>query len=114
MTADETGIKINGLYSGLWGSTIVQSGNTYSWNYRGMELSFEEDDEFVNAIKKSEDILTDWETYLSGTTRNSAVTSTRDTMRFNVTNSNKNDIDYHQFFFAFYDHTLYLHEHISF
>ena len=92
MTADETGIKINGLYSGLWGSTIVQSGNTYSWNYRGMELSFEEDDEFVNAIKKSEDILTDWETYLSGTTRNSAVTSSRDTMKMNVTNANKNDI----------------------
>ena len=100
--ADEEGIKINDLPAARWDSTITLSDNTYSFPYRGMNISFEvdPDDTRQDIINKLNlDGLTldglpynSWDAIPSGGGTNYAVTSSQDSMTFNVTNSNKNNI----------------------
>ena len=98
MEADDTGIKINGLYSGKWNDGSIQkSGTTYSWSYRGMDLSFsaEEGDSLSDIISKlNGDGITvnSWDAIPAGADSKKAVSSSQDSMRINVTNDNKADI----------------------
>lgn len=92
---DEEGVLINDLYAGKWNNGSIQkSGDYYTVNFHGMDLSFEADDEVLEAFKKNDEVLCTFESFLSGGVRNnSAVSSTRDTMTLNVTNSNKDTIE---------------------
>ena len=99
MEADDNGININNLRAGTWNGSIQQNGNTYSWSFHGMNLSFEAEDgdELSSIISKlNGDGITvnSWDAISIGGTPKSAVSSTADSMKINVTNSNKNDIAY--------------------
>jgi flagellin-like hook-associated protein FlgL len=97
MSADDTGIKINNLYAGYWDSTIRQDGKTISFSYRGMDISFEaESDNRTDIIDRLRaDGITEnsWDAIPITGIGNKAVTSGQDNMVYNVTNSNKNEID---------------------
>ncbi|MCR5205342.1 MAG: hypothetical protein K6E47_09815 [Lachnospiraceae bacterium] len=97
--ADNTGIKINNLYAGKWDDSISYSGNTYSFSYHGMYISFEVDpedtrEEIINKLNL-DGISTDgpsynnWEVLPSGGAKTSAVRISGDSMTFDVTNENK-------------------------
>ena len=98
LEADDQGIKINNLYAGKWDSTIEQNGNTYSFSFHGMDISFDThpDDSREDIIKQlSPDGLSfnSWDAIPMQGGSFSAVNVAEDTMTFLVTNSNKNDID---------------------
>ncbi len=97
MTADDTGILINNLYAGLWDSTIKQDGKLVSFSYRGMDISFEAESESRTDIidRLRGDAITEnsWDAIPITGIGNKAVTSGQDNMVYNVTNSNKNEID---------------------
>ena len=97
MTADDTGILVNNLYSGKWDDTISRTGDTYSWVYRGMNLSFEaesgdERSDIISKLNGDGITVNSWDAIPAGGKGASAVTSSRDTLTFNVTNQNKNAI----------------------
>ncbi len=98
MEADDRGIKINNLYAAYWDSTIQQNEDTYSFSYRGMNISFN-----ANPEDTREDIIkqlcsdglsyNSWDAIPVQGATSSAVNITGDTMRFFVTNNNMNDIE---------------------
>ena len=96
MTADDTGIKINNLYAGLWDSTIREENDTLSFSYRGMDISIRTESNNRTEIidRLNGDVLTEisWDAIPTTGDESRAVTSGADTMTFNVTNDNKNSI----------------------
>ncbi len=97
MTADDDGILINNLRAGLWGSTISQNGNNFSFSYRGMDLSIDADsgdlNDIINRLRTDNITENSWDAIPIESSGNRAVSSTRDTMTYNVTNGNKNSIE---------------------
>ena len=97
MSADNNGILINNLYAGYWGSTINQDGSTFSFTYRGMDISIEAESPVISDVieRLKGDALTEisWDAVPINGSGNKAVTSGENSMVFNVTNSNKNDIE---------------------
>ena len=98
MDADSTGIKINNLYAGKWDDTIEQDGDEYKFSWHGMDFTItagegDERDDVIAHIKKETTSSITWNAVPAGLSGSSAVSSTADTMTFNVTNTNKNNIE---------------------
>ena len=97
--ADDTGIKINNLYAGKWGVDIAGGGDQYSFSYRGMDITVnaEVGDTLADVITHLQpDGMTtiSWAAIPAGKSYSGAVSSTADaSMKFNVTNTNKNNIE---------------------
>lgn len=97
MTADDNGIMINNLYAGTWGDTIKQDGTTFSFSYRGMDVSIEaestERSDVIDKLRKDPITEISWDAIPFVGDGNSAVGSSQHEMVLYVTDSNKNDID---------------------
>ncbi|MBQ4243226.1 MAG: flagellin, partial [Lachnospiraceae bacterium] len=97
MTADDTGIKVNNLYAGLWDSTIKEDGKTLSFTYRGMDVSIETESEdravIIDRLRGDNITENSWDAIPIEGDGNSAVRSSSDSMTYYVTNSNKNSIE---------------------
>ncbi|HBB60135.1 MAG TPA: hypothetical protein DCZ52_07650, partial [Lachnospiraceae bacterium] len=97
MTADTTGIKINNLYAGLWDSTIREDGKNISFTYRGMDVSIQTESEersvIIDRLRGDNITENSWDAIPIEGDSGLAVTSGQDSMVYNVTNGNKNDIE---------------------
>lgn len=97
MTADTTGIKINNLYAGLWDSTIREDGKNISFTYRGMDISIQTESEersvIIDRLRGDNITENSWDAIPIEGDSGLAVTSGQDSMVYNVTNGNKNDIE---------------------
>lgn len=96
MSADDTGIKINGVYAGKWDDgTIKQEGLKYSFSHNGCDFSFKAEpgasrEEIIKHLNPDGITRLTWEAVPSSKDSWNAVHSTADyTMRLNVTEANK-------------------------
>ncbi len=93
MTTSTEGILINNVLAATWDDTIRWNGETCSFSYRGMDISFEADESLMTTMKSGSMELCTWDAIPSQGVANNAVRSTSDTMTFNVTNANKYNLE---------------------
>ena len=96
--ADATGIKINNLYAGKWGVDIAEDGDVYTFSYRGMDITVNAEvgdtrDDVITHLQPDGMTTISWDAIPAGLSGSSAVSSTADTMLFNVTNTNKMNLE---------------------
>ncbi|MBP5331261.1 MAG: hypothetical protein J6Y89_05360, partial [Lachnospiraceae bacterium] len=102
MSANEDGILINNKLAATWGGTITQNGDTYSFSYHGMDISFTSQsgaslEDVISHLQPDGLTGITWQAIPDVFDENYAVSSSGSSMTLQATNTNKHDIQDYEF-----------------